>query len=112
MQLPIYKRATIANEAEFPIDGLPKLFIDTATRKGMSGAPVFFDQIGSWLDHRDDGDLVLSVGGRGRRFIGIYAARDGQSTEMEAQLGIVWKPEVIDEVIAGRKIGKSSFWPS
>ncbi len=110
LNLPIYKRATIANEAEFPLGDMPKIYIDTATRKGMSGAPVFVDQMGSWLQQMPDGKRVLQVGGRGRLFLGIYAARDGLSTEFEAQLGIVWKAEVIDEVIAGGKAGTSSFW--
>jgi hypothetical protein len=112
LQLPIYKRATIANEAQFPLDNLPKLFIDTATRKGMSGAPVFVDKLGSWLEEKPDGKRMLQLAGRARRFIGIYSARDGKSTEFDAQLGIVWKPDVIEEVIAGRKAGESSFWPS
>lgn len=110
--LPIFKRATIANEPEFDPDGLPKILIDTATRKGMSGAPVFVDQMGSWIMMQPDGTRVLQVAGRGRKFVGIYSARDGHSTEFEAQLGIVWKAHVIDEIIFKGKQGASSFWPS
>jgi hypothetical protein len=32
--LPIWKRATIATEPDIDLDGLPKFFIDTATREG------------------------------------------------------------------------------
>ena len=37
---PIWKRASIATEPDIQHDGLPKLLVDTATREGMSGAPV------------------------------------------------------------------------
>jgi len=112
LEWPIWKRATIANEPEFPLDGLPKLYIDTATRKGMSGAPVFVDEMGAWLSEQPDGSRIMQLGGRGRKFVGIYAARDGHSTEFEAQLGIVWKAVAIDQIIAGRKHGASPFWPT
>jgi hypothetical protein len=109
--LPIWKRATIANEPEFPLDGLPKIYIDTATRKGMSGAPVFVDAVGTWMEEKPDGKRVMQLTGRGRKFVGIYASRDGLTTEFEAQLGIVWKAEAIEQVIAGRKRGASPHWP-
>ena len=36
-ELPIWKRGTIASEPIIDIDNLPKIFVDTATRPGMSG---------------------------------------------------------------------------
>src|SRR5262249_54395452 len=38
--LPIWKRASVATEPDIPHDNLPVFLIDTATREGMSGAPV------------------------------------------------------------------------
>jgi hypothetical protein len=46
--------------------------------------------------------------GKGRKFLGIYSGRVGDDTFL-AQLGIVWKSRVIDEIIEGRKIGLSFF---
>jgi hypothetical protein len=46
--------------------------------------------------------------GYAERFIGIYSGRIG-SDVFQAQLGIVWKPSVIDEIMEGKIIGKSSF---
>jgi hypothetical protein len=40
-EFPIWKRGSIASEPNFDIDNLPKILIDTATREGMSGAPVY-----------------------------------------------------------------------
>jgi hypothetical protein len=37
---PIWKRASLATEPAIQHDGLPKILVDTATREGMSGAPV------------------------------------------------------------------------
>jgi hypothetical protein len=37
--LPIWKRASIATEPHHDLGGLPKVLVDTATRKGMSGRP-------------------------------------------------------------------------
>ena len=45
---PIWKRGSIASEPEIPIDGKPMFYIDTATRQGMSGAPVFAQTSGFW----------------------------------------------------------------
>lgn len=37
---PIWKRASIATEPDLDYDEFPRFLIDTATREGMSGAPV------------------------------------------------------------------------
>jgi hypothetical protein len=39
-KLPIWKRGSIATEPHYDLEGLPKILIDTATRRGMSGAPT------------------------------------------------------------------------
>lgn len=39
---PIWKRASIASEPIVDIDDLPKMYIDTASRPGMSGSPVIY----------------------------------------------------------------------
>jgi len=106
---PVWKRGSIASEPDLNIDNLPKLLIDTATRKGMSGAPVFVQQRGDWLsEERDMFGNPKKGQGLGRRFIGIYSGRVGCG-EFQAQLGIVWKASVIEEIIRSSTKGKSSF---
>jgi hypothetical protein len=39
--LPIWKRASIASEPNFDECGLPRILVDSATREGLSGSPVF-----------------------------------------------------------------------
>lgn len=104
---PIWKRGSIASEPDFDIDGLPKIFIDTATREGMSGAPVYAQQIGYWMPEgaTNQNEAVI---GEGRRFLGIYSGRIGDDP-FRAQLGIIWKPSAIEEIIQAESIGHSSF---
>lgn len=95
--LPIWKAATIASEPEVDIDDLPLLYIDTATRPGMSGSPV--------VKHVR---RAVTVGGKNgvsrfhSRFVGIYSGRIVPKDEIEAQLGKVWKAPVVYETIAGQ----------
>lgn len=106
-QFPIWKRGTIASEPGIDLDGMPKLHIDTATRKGMSGAPVYAQQVGLIVPE-DPNDPAKGSLGRARRFLGVYASRlDGD--EFSAQLGVVWKEAAIEQIVDGKKRGTSSF---
>jgi hypothetical protein len=108
-EFPIWKRGSIASEPGFDINNLPKMLIDTATREGMSGAPVYaLSRPFSGLDDKDVNGKPKIFAGYAERFIGIYSGRIG-SDVFQAQLGIVWKPPVIDEIIEGKMIGRSSF---
>lgn len=97
LQLPIWKQASIASEPSVNIDQLPKMLIDTATRPGLSGSPTIMQRTG--LHPGKDGiasdDTII---GRIRNFIGVYSGRVGTG-EVNAQLGVVWKVVVLDEII-------------
>jgi len=103
---PIWKRASIATEPAISLDGLPKMLVDTATRKGMSGSPVIaradgeFDVEGPPAAYRPPGRVY--------RFLGVYSGRLG-SDEMQAQLGIVWREHALAEILEAPTIGASSF---
>jgi hypothetical protein len=106
LQLPIWKRASIASEPDVDIDQLPKLLIDTATRPGLSGSPVVMQRIG--LHGASGGVLIGSeIIGQIRNFIGVYSGRVGEN-EFKVQLGIVWKARVIDEIIDAKVSGNAS----
>ena len=121
--LPIWKSGYIASEPYFPVslkedpeepvqkgplDGLPAFFLDSQTRRGMSGSPVIAQYSGTWdltdpytpptvenLQPINWDHLVL--GGTASEFIGCYSARI-ESTELEAGLGLCWRKEVIEEI--------------
>lgn len=92
---PIWKKASIASEPEFDFDEMPIIIVDSASRPGMSGSPVILRRNGIWLEPKS---------GLGTRkcFLGIYSGRIIGKTNFEAQLGIVWKKHLIEEIIIGR----------
>ena len=103
LQLPIWKKASIASEPDINVDQLPKMLVDTATRSGLSGSPVIMQRHG--IHGLVDGTMVSSsVIGRIRTFLGVYSGRIGDD-ELKAQLGIVWKKKVIEEIINGEVLG-------
>lgn len=104
--LPIWKRASIATEPNVNEDQLPKILVDTATRPGLSGSPVIYQRTGIHkVKHGISNDSII---GRIRGFLGIYSGRIGKG-EIHAQLGIVWKSEVIEEIIIGQTRGDTEF---
>lgn len=99
---PIWKRGTIALDPTFDVDGYPKMFIDTATRAGMSGSLVLARHIvaGRWYERRSGGSSM----GQARyeehdTVVGMYSGRHYPDLE-RAQLGIVWKRSLIEQVVA------------
>jgi len=106
-RFPLWKRGSIASEPDVHIDDLPKLYIDTATREGMSGSPVYAQESGFWAP--EGGKLPEDgVFGTGHRFLGVYSGRVGND-QFLAQLGIVWKEEAISDILQSKHIGTSSF---
>jgi hypothetical protein len=97
-EFPIYKRASIATEPEVNRGGPPHILVDTATREGMSGAPVIGIRDGA----------IIVPGSRSYCFVGVYSSRLG-SDEMQAQLGVVWKPYLVNEIVQLGVNGRSSF---
>ncbi len=96
---PIWKRASIASEPDLLIDDLPKILVDTATRKGMSGSPVIAVQRGLISKKMADGSIEKAIG-QAPTFLGVYSGRIGDDP-FGVQLGIVWKAHLIDELIDG-----------
>lgn len=65
----------------------------------MSGSPVLFRYRGFYR-HDKDSDTIADADwfGEGDMFVGVYSGRFGASS-VEAQLGIVWKSHLVDEII-------------
>jgi hypothetical protein len=42
-------------------------------------------------------------------FVGVYSGRVGAEDEFKAQLGVVWKTSVLDEIISAAQRGDGSF---
>lgn len=129
--LPIWKSGYIASEPFYDVTiggkvskigglsegkNLPAFFIDTQTREGMSGSPVFANYIGNWnmrnpyeplnpdtQEFRESNEIA--IGENRLEFIGCYSGRIGKSEE-GAALGLCWRQETLDNICRYRTIGK------
>ena len=112
---PIWKTGHIASEPEIDREDLPVFLVDATTRRGMSGSPVYrrFHGLG-WRTRRGtemmDSRTVRAGSSELTRFMGVYAGRrvhrteseDGEVIEEFAELGRVWKPHVIEQILEAR----------
>lgn len=97
--IPVWKRATIATEPGVDLEGLPKVLLDTATRSGMSGSLVLAKHLilGAYKTETGaDSNTLIAIKDT---ILGVYSGRLG-ADEVKAQLGIVWKRQVIDEIFS------------
>jgi len=104
--LPIWKTGHIASEPDVDYEDLPVFLVDATTREGMSGSPVVRRFGGFGYRNRAGfemiGSTTMSAGHSGlTRFMGVYASRLDPDT---AEIGMVWKPRTIDEILAAGKI--------
>ena len=132
--LPLWKSGYIASEPYYDvtIEGqvskvgglqggltIPAFFIDSLTRAGMSGSPVFASFTGAWdsanpygpLNFEDPDfwkreDVILS--GTGVQFVGCYSGRVGVQ-QNEAALGLCWRKDVIELICSAKQIGKHPY---
>ncbi len=75
----------------------PYFYIDTATREGMSGAPVIVHAIGIYQTKQGG---TRAIGTPVSHLVGVYSARvPPTDQDVLAQLGKVWHRSVIDEII-------------
>ncbi|MCX7379762.1 MAG: serine protease [Alphaproteobacteria bacterium] len=102
--IPIWKRASIASEISLNYNKLTLFLIDTATREGMSGAPVFWRGYGSY---RSRTSIMTVSDGPMSMFMGVYSGRNIGKSLGDAQLGIVWRPECVSEIVLGQKLGSN-----
>lgn len=104
--LPIWKRATFATEPGLFLDEplRRQVWVDCASREGMSGSPVILTKRSMLLRAHDDHEFddLLSA----YSFFGIYSGRLVDPEEdprmddrLAAQIGIVWPRAVIERVV-------------
>jgi len=97
---PIWKRGSIASE---PYQQHPYL-VDSATRKGMSGAPVIARHTGIFGKKGEvlDGSEII---GTVEKFVAIYSGRIGDDC-LGYQLGRAWQSNVLDDILSIKLPGK------
>jgi hypothetical protein len=128
--LPIWKSGYIASEPHYHIQlemhgtsghsqttapKLPAFFLDTLTRQGMSGSPVFAKYTGTWNLDKPYASFDpaspdfwesdnIAIAHSAMEFVGIYSGRI-PTTIGEAALGICWNIDAINLVCSSRKLG-------
>lgn len=118
---PIWKKAMVASEPAYTIDGKQFIFLDTPGRPGMSGSPVYAisDSIlvsqkthaalnratigmGSALDTIMDLDAEELANPqnrtRGLEFVGIYSGSLGDQSLDNLNLGRFWSSLILDDI--------------
>lgn len=99
LKLPIWKRASLASEPEIPEAIQPYWLVDTASRSGMSGAPVVRRVYASQHTWEDSLNRITNPGHRGvTNFIGVYSGRLLE-TKDDIQLALVWPIQWIARLI-------------
>lgn len=96
---PIWKRASIASEPKIDILGRPLIYIDTASRSGMSGSPVIYKERRPMVICDTEPSKATKISQYYMEFVGVYSGRIGAEDEFKAQLGRVWKRQVIEDII-------------
>jgi S1-C subfamily serine protease len=97
--LPIWKRGSIASEPQVLDPTRPCVFIDTASRPGMSGSPVIARASGAVA--MEDGSVVMNQASA-TRFVGVYSGRLHAADALDAQLGMMWPANFVREIVNGR----------
>ena len=100
---PIWKGGSIATEPVLMAGGEPCFWVDSATREGMSGSPVFVRRPRSHMSNFDFPVLHKEpkvVASQHLAFCGVYSGRMGAADLLEAQLGKVWRPECIEIILS------------
>jgi hypothetical protein len=98
---PVWKRGSMASEPDLAYTGTGYYLIDTASRPGMSGAPVI-RRIWNMLNV---GEIVIPAPTPLRtEFLGVYSGRRFTKDKDDAQLGIVWPRSCIEEIVIGNKL--------
>ena len=92
----MWKRGSIASEPDLVKLTTRYYLIDTASRPRMSGSPVI---LRSWSNHTlESSNWVATTDRPIDRIIGIYSGRK-DNAPAEAQIGMVWHVDYIDEII-------------
>lgn len=103
--LPIWKRASVASEPKFGAFGEECFLIDSATREGMSGSPVIGYLVSDqaypdmWWNSAEVSDNTTIGYQPSPSFLGVYSGRIGVRDLLEAQIGKVWRPETVQQML-------------
>lgn len=95
---PVWKRGSIASEPDLAPLTTNYMLVDTASRPGMSGSPVIRRRT---LSFAPMGGAVIPLDRpSATKLVGIYSGRLHTKDRSDAQIGIVWPTQLIEEIVA------------
>jgi hypothetical protein len=96
---PIWKSGTLASDPNFDWNGHPAFLIDSATRPGMSGSPIFRRVFGPAALVRGEGKLETKLDAVvTTQFVGIYSGHLTSGHEA-ITIGIGWPAHLFEELL-------------
>jgi hypothetical protein len=99
-RVPIWKTGHVGSDIDLDYRDEPMFLVDARTLPAMSGSPVVARRIG-WHRLRSGApQLAVEV----NRFMGVYGGRVSEDSE----IGMVWKPRVVREILEAVKGQPSS----
>jgi hypothetical protein len=108
--MAIWKRASLATSTEIGEGRNLSVLVDTATREGMSGSPCLALANSQYYSlDRENGQMQLKQRPFSYRLIGVYSGRVNAHDNFGAQLGVVWRENLIFETIEGAKPSTTSL---
>ena len=92
---PVWKRGSLASEPSLVRVGERFHLVDTASRPGMSGAPVILRSYGTHLT--ESGPSITTE--PATKFLGVYSGRLNTKSSDDAQLARVWPEAYMNDII-------------
>jgi len=90
---PIWMSGYIASEPAINVDNKPLFYVDSRTRRGQSGSPVFYRiRVGDTISY--EGKLIVANTEK-TLLLGIYSGRISE----ESDIGRVWKTTALKEIL-------------
>jgi len=131
---PIWKKAMVASEPAYTIDGKPFAYLDTPGRPGMSGSPVYAISDAILLSDRTHGTMTAAIAGqasaldvindldagefsnpknraRSLEFVGIYSGSLCDQSLDRLNLGRFWSSAVLEAIKKNPARGSNPFPP-
>lgn len=126
----MWKRGFVASEPSTLIEGLPKFYIDSPGRPGMSGSPVFMITPGLGVSSKTHELLTAEAGSAFNhfrqldveelanapevnilRFAGVYSGSVGDANLDQLRVGVAWHAFAVDQLFANPRPGGNPFPP-
>lgn len=131
---PIWKKAMVASEPAYAIDGKPFAYLDTPGRPGMSGSPVYAisdsilvsNDVHHMFAEADAGrisalDVISNIDfdaisdpknrTKGLEFLGVYAGSLGDQSLDRLNLGRFWPNAILRDIVRDCRNGENPVKP-